>query len=491
MMVVTFSYAAFNTELIITGDALIEAIKEETLATYVDSLVKKSDDVVTLGNATRYVGSNPNNYVFYNGELWRIIGVFDVNTPNGPERLTKIMKPDPVELLSYNSAYYTNNNNGKNDFYDSTIYNYLFKNYYYKSYDQYNMYQCVNGSSMASTSCAYKGLSVNSASMVEKVYWNLGSTNPYEIGRSNVFTPDFLYQSENGSATPRVCQLNWNNGSRCNENDSRHSSVLTYVGLMYPSDIGYAAGTVCSSNNYGDSCYASAWTSAPGPEWTISPAYSTNYGDTVIAMYQGQLWSQPASNAFGIRPTLYLKEEVKKAGGTGTQSDPYLLKYNGPIGIEPGVTNYAPQGDPVNNDDPDDPDDPNNSHIINPDVHVNVSVEEITSWTGHYKFGFTINNTTDTDMNEWTVYFKFNPKVTVNVAGSNLPNRVTGVLTAKQMKINNENKYYAPNPDRIPVGGSYDSNNDGILLLTFNPDEVSIDDIITEITVYNISEKFE
>ena len=35
MMVVTFSYAAFNTELIITGDALIEAIKEETLATYV------------------------------------------------------------------------------------------------------------------------------------------------------------------------------------------------------------------------------------------------------------------------------------------------------------------------------------------------------------------------------------------------------------------------------------------------------------------------
>ena len=81
--------------------------------------------------------------------------------------------------------------------------------------------------------------------------------------------------------------------------------------------------------------------------------------------------------------------------------------------------------------------------------------------------------------------------VTVNVEGSYLPNRVTGVLTSKQMKINNENKYYAPNPYRIPVGGSYDSNNDGILLLTFNPDEVSIDDIITEITVYNVSEKFE
>ena len=60
MMVVTFSYAAFNTELIITGDALIEAIKEETLATYVDSLANKSDDVVKLGYGTRYVGNNPN-----------------------------------------------------------------------------------------------------------------------------------------------------------------------------------------------------------------------------------------------------------------------------------------------------------------------------------------------------------------------------------------------------------------------------------------------
>ena len=86
MMVVTFSYAAFNTELIITGDALIEAIKEETLATYVDSLANKSDDVVKLGYGTRYVGNNPNNYVYYNGELWRIVGVFDVNTQDGPKR---------------------------------------------------------------------------------------------------------------------------------------------------------------------------------------------------------------------------------------------------------------------------------------------------------------------------------------------------------------------------------------------------------------------
>ena len=33
----------------------------------------------------RYQGANPNNYITFNGEtgVWRIIGVFEVQTPNG------------------------------------------------------------------------------------------------------------------------------------------------------------------------------------------------------------------------------------------------------------------------------------------------------------------------------------------------------------------------------------------------------------------------
>ena len=31
----------------------------------------------------RYIGANPNNYVKFNDELWRIIGVFDVDDETG------------------------------------------------------------------------------------------------------------------------------------------------------------------------------------------------------------------------------------------------------------------------------------------------------------------------------------------------------------------------------------------------------------------------
>ena len=35
--------------------------------------------ILTNGNELRYRGSNPKNYVMFNNELWRIIGIFDGN----------------------------------------------------------------------------------------------------------------------------------------------------------------------------------------------------------------------------------------------------------------------------------------------------------------------------------------------------------------------------------------------------------------------------
>ncbi len=504
MLLVTFSYAAFSTELTITGGALINVERRDTISEYVESQLSTNLDVKRIGNAVRYVGNDPHNYVYFNGELWRILGTFNVQTENGSKTLTKLIRPEPVEIMSWNSDWYTNNKNGKNDFTSSVIYNYLYNNFYYKSYDQWNTFTCYNGASMSSFTCSYKGLNLNSASMVEKVYYNLGSTNPYTLNDQGVMTPAFLLQSENGSATPNACTPHWDDGSRCTENDSRPSSVLTYVGLPYPSDIGYSIGDeACISNTMGNSCYANSWTSAAGPEWSISPSFSRDYGDTVIALYQGQLWSEPASNSFGIRPVLYLKEDVHYSGGTGTAQDPILITYDGPIGIETGLVNYAPEGEPVNT--PEETTststtestttttttEPVEPELINPDVKVNISVNEITGWTGHYNFGFTIENTTDEVMDHWTIEFTFNPNVTVDVSQSYLPNRVTGVLTNTYIKVNNENKYYAPNPYIINVGETYESNNDGLLMLTFDPNVVSLDNIFTNIVVKNVSESFE
>ena len=61
------------------------------LSTYIASLVGSNSTVVkdtTTDQNIRYVGKDVNNYVSFNGELWRIIGVFGNNV--------KIMKADSI-----------------------------------------------------------------------------------------------------------------------------------------------------------------------------------------------------------------------------------------------------------------------------------------------------------------------------------------------------------------------------------------------------------
>ena len=57
--------------------------------TYTDN-----DDVThSLDAGIRYVGASPNNYVEFNNEVWRIIGLVDVKTSNGSiEKKSKVNK---------------------------------------------------------------------------------------------------------------------------------------------------------------------------------------------------------------------------------------------------------------------------------------------------------------------------------------------------------------------------------------------------------------
>ena len=483
IIVVTFSYAAYSTELIITGDAIIEGTGRKKLSTYISNLSNTREDVEEVGNAVRFVGSDPNNYVYYNGELWRIVGVFDTQTANGTEKLTKLIRTSPVESLSYNGGWY-NNGNGTNDFSTSRVFNYLYENFYYKSYNNYSSYTCYNGTGYnTSFSCGYKGLSINAASMVEKVYYNLGSTNPYEIGRQNVFTPAFLMQSENSSATPKVCSYSWIAARRCNDQENRPSTVLGYVGLPYPSDLGYAAGTVCSENTLGNSCYTDNWMNISGGEWTISPAYSRNYADTVVSYTNGSLGSEAAGVAKQVRPVLYLKNEVLYNGGTGTQADPFLLIYNGPIGIDVN-NNYAPQGES--------PADP--GEIVQPDDSNIYATHDITSawwWNGHYYIDITIVNESDTPLNEWTVTVKFKDNVTINTNNTLFYPASQGKLTNNTIKMNSINQWNSSETYPIEAGGSLDLSSLGTIIAALNftnGEPADLNSIIESITIVPYAE---
>ena len=62
------------------GTSLIKILKSDCAEFKEDNAagtVSDKDETVNIAGADRYVGRNPSNYVFYNEELWRIIGSYD------------------------------------------------------------------------------------------------------------------------------------------------------------------------------------------------------------------------------------------------------------------------------------------------------------------------------------------------------------------------------------------------------------------------------
>ena len=102
--------------------------------------------------------------------------------------------------------------------------------------------------------------------MIDKHTWNLGSQ-----GENNVWTngnglglASKFYEYERSNNNGKICS----SGDYCNDTVNRTTTWEGYVGLMTPSDYGYAVGgearTNCLANtnlyNYGTSnCYTDDW----------------------------------------------------------------------------------------------------------------------------------------------------------------------------------------------------------------------------------------
>ena len=81
----------------------------------------------TVDNNIRYIGANPNNYVTFNNELWRIIGVFN-NIDNGSgtkETRIKLIRDEPIGKYSWDNkpsgTGSSTSEYGSNDWTDSTL----------------------------------------------------------------------------------------------------------------------------------------------------------------------------------------------------------------------------------------------------------------------------------------------------------------------------------------------------------------------------------
>ena len=316
----------------------------------------------------RYIGKDPSNYVYFNCsdytnptadtcELWRIIGVFNnvTKSDGSKENLVKIIRAASLGNYSWdykkNGVGTSTNYYGSNDWSDSQLMmmlnptNYLKSGYtnssdiissgsqqlYSKMGSYYNGTNGCKPTAVASgvsfsctevdfTSTGLKNDTTRNA--IEEVVWNLGGTGSYSSASNGLASHWYSY--ERGTTVYTGRPTTWTGK----------------IGLMYPSDYGYATsgGTTkdrsaclakelcnwdssdfsdCKGNDYLYNSSLYQWTLVPGSADAVT-AFNV-YGDGFVIIGN-------ADNSGAVRPVLFLKSSILLDKGTGAKSDPYQLK---------------------------------------------------------------------------------------------------------------------------------------------------------------------
>ena len=265
----------------------------------------------------RYQGNNPNNYVSFNNQLWRIIGYVPVclevnpitedTTINGTsfkqgeaqctkwENRVKIIKADPIGAFAYNKTNYRSSN--PIVWIGSTIQG-LLNSCYLGKKDDCSKYCYAYSLTQGVCNYSQNGINENDSygNMIERVYYNIGISGSYSSS-STVYANEIKKQT----------------------------SENTSIGLMYVSDFGYAISGGYTGNLGYSSAYSQMvnnWLSGQSYEWTMT-AYRSS---SPVRVHSGGLYGgSDAYAGYAVRPVLYLQSNVSKLSGDGTMASPYVL----------------------------------------------------------------------------------------------------------------------------------------------------------------------
>ena len=253
-------------------------------------------------NGYRYEGKNPNNYVLFNGELWRIIGVFDSTTHGVSGNLTKIIRDESIGSYAWHKS-------NTNDWSKASL-NTILNTYYYNSQNGTGQTACYFYSTTVPGNCdfRYTGLDTNARNMIQQVTWHLGGYS------STSATAEAFYGYERGETVY----------------SGRPTTATGYIGLMYPSDYGYSvlSSSCARTTNLGSysksTCGGQSWLLKDGYEWTMTPRSS--FSNRVFYVnYYAYLYYNLANLGFAVRPTAYLKSSVYIISGDGSEANPYVI----------------------------------------------------------------------------------------------------------------------------------------------------------------------
>ena len=267
-------------------------------------------------NSYRYSGVNPNNYVCFGStespcqteNLYRIIGAFDDD--NDTNYQIKLIKADyttsamlGTDGRDYNGTYSYDTSYYKGSMDTSTIALYRWN---YVSFRGSNNWTTSEFNTINLNTNYWNYLGTTWQSLIAEVTWYLGGME------DNVYTAKEFYDGERS-------------------NVGAGSNPTTYtdeIGLMYPSDYGYAASPDAWATNLGSysnsTITSNNWIYMGLNEWTITPYLVLIY-NVFYVTDSGLLNLTDTTAGLATRPVFYLNSNVEFSGGTGTSSDPYTL----------------------------------------------------------------------------------------------------------------------------------------------------------------------
>ena len=230
-----------------------------------------SADIVTSGDGLYkdeyedryfYRGANPNNYITFNNETWRIVSIESDGT-------IKIIRTASIGNLAWDSS---NSNNWARP---ASLNTYLNGTY-------------------------YNELNSTAQNQIVAKEWSIGSVN---------------YDNSNLAA-----QINDENGTKWNG-----KVALVTVSEYLRSNSNQSSCGLFSLNidNYMN-CRNTTWMYASGHTWwTLSPR--TDFYSYAIYVDTSGYGDYYVNNNHTVFPSVYLSSEVKITGGDGSQSNPYTL----------------------------------------------------------------------------------------------------------------------------------------------------------------------
>ena len=284
----------------------------------------------TSDNNLRYVGADPCNYVSFNDELWRIIGIMN-NVDDGMGNLDTRIKLIRSELLG-NYSWDTSDSSvndgwGINDWTQADLMRELNGDYLDTTLEANTFWYSGQNNQKTNEFDYTKGLKAYAQNQISNAKWYLGGQeyDLYTMTPAEEITALKIYGYEKGNKV-------WGSteGQSCEDGYCpRATSWTGKVALIYPSDYGFAVGgnnrntcLIHNLTNYSyDNCYQDDWLNSY-TMWTISP-FSKN--KTSSYRCSSVLDSGNVISAERVYPVVYLKASVQITGGSGSSDNPYIL----------------------------------------------------------------------------------------------------------------------------------------------------------------------